>query len=186
MWQESRHAETMRADGGHFLDGVATRWLLVATGVGGLVAWFLADPGRLTFLPENWVGSQLVSFGAGIVAALLLLAAWFFTARTEKQVGIRQQRGAMAALAGLAVFCIPFLPGLVFSPVFGAALILLAVRTRDVRTAAMGITALACALALAFVPVFPGAMLIPVLVAVGALAVAVQLGSGPAKRHHPM
>ena len=130
---------------------MATRWLFAATGTGALLglAWHLTGTGDLPLLPRNWVGTQLQVFAAGIFAAVLLLAAWALTARAEKRCGIRRQRGAMAALAGAAVFCIPFTPALVFSPFFGVALILLALRTRQGGTAAVGLAALAAALVLA-------------------------------------
>ncbi len=129
-------------------DAAATRWLLAAAGSGALLgaAWQLAGGGELPFFPENFAGTLLASFGSGILAALLILAAWFLTARSENRNGIRQQRGAIAALTALAVFCIPFVPDLVYSPVFGAALLLLAVRTGEARTAAAGVMALAAAL----------------------------------------
>ncbi|MDM7991654.1 hypothetical protein [Arthrobacter sp. zg-Y877] len=162
----------------------ATRWLFAATGAGALIgaAWQLAGAGQLPFLPQNFLGTLLVGFGAGILAALLILAAWSLTARSESRLGIRQQRGAMAALAGLAAFCIPFTPDLVFSPVFGAALVLLAIRSRDVRTAAAGVVALAVALALAFSPDFPGSALVLGLVAAAATAVAAQPSAGYSPR----
>ncbi|MDK1328730.1 hypothetical protein [Arthrobacter sp. zg-Y1143] len=160
-------------------DRRAGRHLSAATGIGALLgtAWQLAGAGRLPFLPQNWAGTQLMSFGAGILAAALLLAAWFLTARAETRQGIRVQRGAMAALAALAVLCIPFTPDLVFSPVFGGALILLALRTREALTAALGLTALAAAVVLAFCPSLTGAALIPALTAAAAVAVVVRLGS---------
>ena len=161
-------------------DAAATGRLFAATGAGALIgaAWQLAGAGGLPFLPQDFGGTLLVSFGAGILAAALMLLAWSLTARAESRHGIRQQRGAMAALAGLAVFCIPFTANLVFSPVLGAALILLAVRTRDPRTAAAGCTALAAALALAFFPDFTGAAPVLGLLGIAATAVALQLRSG--------
>ncbi|MCC3302641.1 hypothetical protein [Arthrobacter sp. zg-Y895] len=157
-------------------DHNATRWLAAATGAGVVLgaAWHLA--GNLPFLPQNRFGSLLVGFGAGILAAALLSAAWALTAWWEGRRGTRQQRGALAALAGLAVFSVPFTPDLVFSPVFGAVLLLLAVRTRDARTAAMGITALAAAVVLAVFPDLPGAPVMLGLVTIAALSVAVRPG----------
>ena len=169
------------ADSAAEADAAATRWLLAATGTGALlgVAWQLAGAGGLPFLPQNWAGTQLGRFGAGLLAAALILAAWALTARMESRHGIRQQRGAMAALAGLAVLCIPFLPDLVFSPVFGAALLLLAVRTREARTVAAGIMALAAALIPPVSADLPGAAVAGGLglTAVATLAAAVQLRS---------
>ena len=82
----------------------------------------------------------------------------------------------LAALAGLAVFSVPFTPELVFHPAFGAALLLLAARTRDPRTAAMGLTALLAAVVLAVYPDLPGAPVMLGLVAVAAVSAAVQPG----------
>ncbi|MCC3273662.1 hypothetical protein MUK71_02085 [Arthrobacter zhangbolii] len=172
-------APTPGTDAAHSADRRAALWLYAATGTAAAlgIVWQLAGAGGLPFVPQNQAGSLLVAFGAGILAAALLLAAWFLTARAEERLGIRQQRGALAALAGLGVFCIPFTPALVFSPVPGLALILLSVRTRDLRTAAMGGTALAAALVLAFFPALPFAAPILALVAAAAFAVVVQAGS---------
>ena len=182
MGTETEHDISVRTDVGAQADSWATRRLFAATGAGALLgtAWHLAGSGDLPFLPQNWIGSQMAAFGAGIVAAVLVLAAWALTARTEHQHGIRRQRGALAALAGMAVLCIPFISGLVFSPFFGVALLLLALRTREVRTAAMGLTAAAAALVPAFFPLFDGAALILALIATAAFAVVVQLGRAPA------
>ncbi|MCC9175723.1 hypothetical protein [Arthrobacter sp. zg-Y179] len=162
-------------------DRIAAGWLSAATGAGAVLGavWHLAGAGNLLFLPQNWFGSLLVGFGSGILAAALLAVAWALTARHEARRGIRQQRGALAALAGLAMFSVPFTPDLVFSPVFGTAVLLLAVRTRDLRTAAMGFMALAAAVALAVFPDLPGAPVMLGLVAVAALSVAVRPGSRP-------
>ena len=162
-------------------DAAATRWLLAAAGSGALLgaAWQLAGAGELPFFPENFAGTLLASFGSGILAALLILSAWFLTARSEARNGIRQQRGAMAALTGLAVFCIPFTADLVYSPVFGAALLLLAVRTGEARTAAAGVMALAAALIPAVSADLPGMAVAGGLglTAAATLAAAVQLRS---------
>ena len=165
-------------------DAGATRWLFAATGTGALVgaAWLAAGTGWQDFLPQNFAGTLLVNFGAGLLAAALLLAAWALTVRAEARSGIRRQRGAMAALAGLAVLCIPLMPHPVFSPVLGAALILLAFRTRDPRTAGAGFTALAASLALVVFPDFPGAALVLALVAAATILVAVQLPAGYSPR----
>ncbi|MCQ1954610.1 hypothetical protein [Arthrobacter sp. zg-Y238] len=160
-------------------DRNATRWLAAAAGAGAVLgaAWHLAGAGNLPFLPQNWFGSLLVGFGSGILAAAQLIVVWLLTARHEDRRGIRQQRGALAALAGLAVFSVPFTPDLVFSPVLGLAVLLLAVRTRDLRTAAMGLTAFSAAIVLAVFPDLPGAPVMLGLVAVAALSVAARPGS---------
>ncbi|UWX97500.1 hypothetical protein N2K95_02060 [Arthrobacter zhaoxinii] len=162
-------------------DRNAAGWLSAATAAGALVGmcWLLAGRGSPGL--GSWLPSLLVLFGAGLLAAVLLVVVWALTARHEARLGIRQQRGALAALAGLALFGVPFTPDLVFSPVFGAALLLLAVRTRDARTAAMGFTALAAALALAVSPELPGAAVILGLVTVAAASVPVQLRRADAR-----
>ena len=155
-------------------DRTATRWLSAATCAGAWLGalWLLAGPGRLPFLPDHWAGLLLARFAAGLAAALLLLAACGITAWVEKRAGCRQQQGAMAALAGLAVFAIAFTPELAFSPVFGAALVLLALRTREARTAALGVCALAAALVPAMAPSLPGNAAVLALTGAAALAVA--------------
>ena len=126
-------------------DRTADAALLAAAAAGALLALF-----RLAAVetgPNSSPDSTLAVLLYGAAPVLLALAAYLLTAAAERRTGIRQQRGAMAALTGLAVLSVPLVGfEAAFSPFFGLALIALAVRTRGALAAATGVLALAAAL----------------------------------------
>ncbi|MDN3483073.1 hypothetical protein QMA10_14215 [Arthrobacter sp. APC 3897] len=73
--------------------------------------------------------------------AFFILLAYVPVASGEGKAGIRQQRGALAALSGLAVLSVAFTVSMPFSPFYGIALLLLGVRTRYPATAVVGVAA---------------------------------------------
>ena len=86
----------------------------------------------------------------GAVPAFLILGAYLLTAASERGCGIRQQRGALAALTGLAVLSVPLIGfDNAFSPIYGLALMALALRTRGTLAAAAGVLAVSVSLTLA-------------------------------------
>lgn len=151
-------------------DRIADTFLLAAVSAGALVSLL-----RTLNVIDASVGSFMLW---GAVPPLLVLAAYLFTAASEGRAGIRRQRGAVAALTGLAVLSVPFVGfHLAFSPVYGLCLIALAVRTRGTLAAATGVLALGVSLA----PALSGgtftelqAMASIALVAVAAAAAAVR------------
>lgn len=84
----------------------------------------------------------------GAVPALLILGAYLLTAASESGTGVRQQRGALAALTGVAVLSVPLI-GFDFSPIYGLALMALALRTRGTLAAAAGVLAVSVSLTVA-------------------------------------
>ena len=126
-------------------DRTADAALLAAAAAGALLALF-----RLAAVetgPNSSPDSTLGVLLCGAAPVLLARAAYLLTAAAERRTGIRQQRGAMAALTGLAVLSVPLVGfEAAFSPFFGLALIALAVRTRGALAAATGVLALAAAL----------------------------------------
>lgn len=133
--------------------------LLGATAVGSAAAALrLLTEGALTPVFVGWLWAA--------VPALLILLAYLLTSSMEGKAGIRQQRGALAALTGLAALSIPFTANMPFSPIYGVALLLLAVRTRHAATAVVGVVTL-------LAPAILGALSIPqAALALGLLAVA--------------
>ncbi|MET4061069.1 apolipoprotein N-acyltransferase [Arthrobacter sp. UYP6] len=107
----------------------------------------------------------------GLWAALpvaLILLSYVLTAARERQAGIRRQRGALAALTGLAALSVPFFWSAIFTPVYGIALVLLAVRTRYTPTAAFGALTLFASLYVGFLTVPQAVFLFALLVVAGA------------------
>jgi len=128
-------------------DATAGSSLLGATGVGAVFALGFQLAGWGSFVPpwapltfESVVMSYLWMFAPMIVPAALIFAAYLATARTESRLDVRQQRGALALLAILAAFPLP--PTSAFSGIYGVALILLAVRTKETFTVVVGALAL--------------------------------------------
>ena len=76
----------------------------------------------------------------------------------------------MAALTGLAAFTFPFFLNLVFSPVYGLALILLAVRTRGAPAAALGAMALLSSLSMVWLPSLQAMPVVALVAAAGGVA----------------
>lgn len=105
--------------------------------------------------------------GWAVIPALLVLGAYLLTAHGERQAGIRQQRGALAALVGLAVLMIPFSAGMAFSPVYGLALLLLALRTRNVSTAVFGALALFASIFVGMLSTWQGILVFALVVLSG-------------------
>lgn len=149
-------------------DRLAEAWLMAAAASGALFAltWLVMEVHPAVGLP-GFPGSLLV---VGAVPALLILAAYFLTAAFERRAGIREQRGALAALTGLAAFTFPFFLNLVFSPVYGLALILLAVRTRGAPAAALGAMALLSSLSMVWLPSLQAMPVVALVAAAGGVA----------------
>lgn len=132
------HGANLRAD----------QSLLVATGLGACISvlrilvW--AD-NTIPWAPRLSVG--LADPWLWIVAPIaLLLGAYLVVAAGENTDGQRHQRGALAVLVALTVGMAFFFYSFPFNPAYGLALILLAVRTRGVLTAAVGVFALVAAI----------------------------------------
>ena len=130
----------------HRADRTADAALLAAVSGGALLALLRAAGMPDPFLNLSFPFSLLW----GAVPVVLILAAYLLTAASESRAGIRRQRGALAALTGLAVLSVPLIGfELIFSPFYGLALIALAVRTRGTLAAATGVLALAVSLTVA-------------------------------------
>ncbi|MHA7276800.1 hypothetical protein ACX80O_09805 [Arthrobacter sp. Hz1] len=125
----------------------ADQSVLIATAAGAILSVIyvlLSSGGSIRRAPTSTAGLlELWLWGAAPV--VLILGAYLMVATAEGRDGERHQRGALAVLVGAAV--IVTLPSLAFafSPVYGVALILLAVRTRGVLAAAVGVLALTAA-----------------------------------------
>ena len=107
----------------------------------------------------------------GLWAALpvaLILLSYVLTAARERQAGIRRQRGALAALTGLAALSVPFFWSVIFTPVYGIAVVLLAIRTRYTPTAAFGALTLFASLYVGFLTVPQAVFLVALLAVAGA------------------
>ena len=131
----------------HRADRVADASLLAAAAAGSLLS-VLRIAVREIGSPFTPAYPVFLLWGA--VPALLILGAYLLTAASEGRNGIRRQRGALAALTGLAVLSVPLIGfDLVFSPVYGLALIALALRTRGTLAAAAGVLAVSVSLTLA-------------------------------------
>lgn len=132
------HTANLRAD----------QSLLVATGVGACLSVlyiFVWADGTIPWAPGLSVGvaDPWLWIAAPVV---LLLGAYLVVASGEKREGQRHQRGAMAVLVALAVGMAIFFNSFPFNPAYGVALLLLAVRTRGVLTAAVGVFAIVAAI----------------------------------------
>ena len=114
----------------------AEAWLFATAALGSLAC--LIRVAIEEAYPGAWLPFPGAELGWAVIPALLVLVAYLLTAHGERHAGIRQQRGALAALVGLAVLLIPISAGLIFSPVYGLALLLLALRTRNILTAVFG------------------------------------------------
>lgn len=132
------HTANLRAD----------QSLLVATGVGScfsVLHILVRADGTIPWAPRVSVG--LADPWLWIAApVVLMLGAYLVVAGGEKQEGQRHQRGAMAVLVALAVGMAILFNSLPFNPAYGVALLLLAVRTRGVLSAAVGVFALTAAI----------------------------------------
>lgn len=126
-------------------DAAAGSSLLRAAGVGAVFSAVFLLTGSDALSPWYWVSTGAISpalvwkFMPQIVPALLIIAAYRASARTERRLGIRQQQGALAVLVFLAV---PFPASVPFSGIYGVALLLLAIRTRQTYTVVVGVLAL--------------------------------------------
>ncbi|MBG6182045.1 hypothetical protein [Arthrobacter sp. CAN_A1] len=155
----------------------ADQSLLAAIGLGACVsvlhifAW--AD-GTIPWVPRFslgladpwlWIATPIV----------LLLGAYLVVAAGERKEGRRHHRGAMAVLVALAVGMAIFFNSFPFNPVYGVALLLLAVRTRSVLTAAVGVFALAVAIGI-FSLQSAGAALGLIMLAVSSFIAATKIG----------
>ena len=108
--------------------------------LGAVSAGSVAAAVRL--LTEDALTPAVVGWAWAATPALLILAAYLLISFWEGKAGVRQQRGALAALAGLVALSIPFTASMPFSPIYGVALLLLAVRTRYASTAVVGVVVL--------------------------------------------
>ncbi|MEB7504102.1 hypothetical protein [Arthrobacter koreensis] len=110
-----------------------------------------------------------------LLPSLLIFGAYAFVARFESRLGVRRQRGALVLLSSAALF--PMLPlwSVTFSGVYGAALLALAVRTRDSLTAATGVMALAAYVVVTFLSVGWVALAVLGFMAVAAFVAAWRL-----------
>lgn len=145
-----------------------------ATLIGAVAIGCLASIVRL--LTEDALTSVAVSFVWGLLPPALILAAALIAAPAERKAGIARQGGALLVLAGLAAFSVPFTVSLPFSPIYGTALILLAVRTRYSTTAVVGGVALVGSLVVGSVNV-PQAVFALAVLAVACVANAVRVWS---------
>lgn len=134
-----------------------------ATLIAAVTLGCLASVVRL--LTEGALTSVAVSFVWMLLPPALILAAALTAAPAERKTGIAQQGGALFALAGLAALSVPFTASLPFSPVYGIALILLAMRTRRTQPAVVGGVALVGSVVLNFMTV-PQAVLALALLSV--------------------
>lgn len=142
--------------------------------IGAVALGCLASIVRL--LTEGALTSVAVSFVWMLFPPALILAAAVIAAPAERNAGITQQRGALLILAGLAALSVPFTVSLPFSPIYGIALILLAVRTRYSTTAVIGGVALIGSLVVSILTV-PQAVLALAVLAVACVANAVRVRS---------
>ncbi|MSR97383.1 hypothetical protein FYJ28_00880 [Arthrobacter sp. BL-252-APC-1A] len=167
-------------------DAAAGASLLCAVGAGAVLALLLESSGNGGFTPpwepldlsvilpgELYMLRVLLPF---LVPAGLIFCAYFFVARTESRLNLRRQRGALALLGFGAVLLGFPLGGSSFSGVYGAALLALAVRTRETLTVATGVMALAAYVGTSFLSA--GWTVLPVLgfMAAAALTAAVRVG----------
>lgn len=166
-------------------DAAAGAWLLRAVGMGAVFALLYELSGNGRFRP-SWEPLDLpvVFVGAFVpvgvllpllLPSLLIFGAYAFVARFESRLGVRRQRGALVLLGFAALF--PMLPlwSVTFSGVYGAALLALAVRTRDSLTAATGVMALAAYVVVTFLSVGWVALAVLGFVAVAAFVAAWRL-----------
>lgn len=145
-----------------------------STLIGAVALGCLASVVRL--LTEDALTSVAVSFVWMLLPPALILAAALIAAPAERKAGIAQQGGALLVLAGLAAFSVPFTVSLPFSPIYGIALILLAVRTRYSTTAVVGGVALVGSLVVGLLPA-PQAVLALAVLAVACVANSVKVRS---------
>lgn len=128
-------------------NSIATKWLMRAVGTGAVaaIAYEFTGWGASGFFPHLWLSDQpssLVSYWLQVVPSLLLLLAWIMTAREESRQGVHAQGRVMGVVAVLAIIVRGFSPPFGLATIYGLALLLLAARTQDYRTAACGILAL--------------------------------------------
>ncbi|MGW9403660.1 hypothetical protein ACWGQ2_06755 [Arthrobacter sp. NPDC055585] len=162
--------DTGLEEAGRIADAAAGAWLLRAVGMGAVLALLCELSGNGGFRPP-WEPLDLSGILPGLhplpvllpmfLPALLIFCAYFFVARTENRLNVRRQRGALVLLGFASLFLAPPLWSVTFSGVYGAALLALAVRTRDTLTVATGVMALAAYVVSTFLSV--GWVVLPVL-----------------------
>ncbi|MBG6181154.1 hypothetical protein [Arthrobacter sp. CAN_A1] len=154
----------------------ADQSLLTATGVGACLSVLHIFVWPDSTLP--WVRGLTVGPADPwlwlAAPTVLLWGAYLFVATAEGREGRRGHRGAMAVLVVLAVVVALFSHGIYFSPIYGLALLLLAVRTRGVLSTAVGVFALLVALGILSLQ-SSGAALSVSLLAVASLIAAVRI-----------
>ncbi len=164
-------------EAGRIADTAAGAWLLRAVGIGAVLALLYELSGNGGFRPP-WDPLDLSGILLGVyfplhallpllLPSLLIFGAYAFVARIESRLKVRRQRGALVLLGFASLFLALPLWSVTFSGVYGAALLALAVRTREALTVATGVMALAAYVVSTFLSV--GWVVLPVL---GLMAVA--------------
>ncbi|MBF4994970.1 hypothetical protein ITX31_12705 [Arthrobacter gandavensis] len=134
-------------------DAYAGAALMSAVGVGTVLSLLYVLSGNSAFRTP-WEPADLSLLFPGVlylfwgllplvVPAAVLFGAYFFVARKESRLSVRRQRGALALLGFAAPLLALPLWSTTYSGVYGAALLALALRTREARTAATGVMAFA-------------------------------------------
>ncbi|UPO78057.1 hypothetical protein [Arthrobacter sp. Helios] len=147
----AEHTQSQEIAKALYADKSAGMWLMRAAGAGAVYSLFLELSGNAGFRPP-WETLDLTWFPLWpyhqmLMPAGLIFAAYLMTARGEKKLGIRQQRGALAVL----VFAALFLPlGGVFAATYGVSLLALSVRTRETLTVVTGMMAVVAWVAVSF------------------------------------
>lgn len=162
--------------------------LMSAVGVGTVLSLLYVLSGNAVFRTP-WEPADLSFLFPGvlylfwsllplIVPAVVIFAAYVLVARKENRFNVRRQRGALALLGFAAPFLALLLWSTTYSGVYGAALLALALRTRETRTAATGVMAFAAYLAAFFLA--ESWVVLPMLglVAVAAFAGSWRVGRG--------
>lgn len=162
--------------------------LMSAVGVGTVLSLLYVLSGNAVFRTP-WEPADLSFLFPGvlypfwsllplIVPAVVIFAAYVLVARKENRFNVRRQRGALALLGFAAPILALLLWSTTYSGVYGAALLALALRTRETRTAATGVMALAAYLAAFFLA--ESWVVLPMLglVAVAAFAGSWRVGRG--------
>ncbi|MER1995288.1 MAG: hypothetical protein ABTA24_02150 [Arthrobacter sp.] len=152
-------------------DAAADAWLLRSVGAGAVLALLYQLGGSEGFVPAWeplnlwWIlPGELYPLHVilpGLLPGFLVFVAYLFVARMESRLNLRRQRGALAILVFTAVFLGLVMGSMAFSGVYGAALLALAVRTRETLTVMTGVMALAASVACAVV--YPSWAVLPVL-----------------------